>query len=130
MENVLIKRIDFIENVTIYESDNLNNFLESINQNVNDCLIIKNKNTIRLYSLNNSNCEDENTVSALKIEGVGVRSNLAVIPLVLEYITKSYSLLDLFTNETSICFIINKCDNKNFTNQIKDIFIKEGFDVQ
>lgn len=128
MENVLIKNVDLIENVTLYETNNLDGFLDSIKDANNDCFIIKNNDSARFYFFNDFN--NGSKVSAIKIDGVGVRSNLSVIPLVLEIITKSSELLDIFTNETSIVFMVDKCSDKQIINNIKNIFIKEGFDVK
>jgi hypothetical protein len=128
MENVLIKNVDLIENVTLHETNNLISFLDSTKDTKNECLIVKNGDSAKFYFLNGFN--EGLKVSAIKIEGVGVRSNLSVIPLVLNIITKTSDFLDLFTNETSIIFIIGKCNNKNIVNDIKNIFRKEGFDVK
>jgi hypothetical protein len=128
MENVLIKNVDLIEEVTLHETKNLISFLDSTKDSKNDCLIIKNGDSTRVYFFNGF--DKGLKVSAIKIDGVGVRSNLSVIPLVLDVITKTSEFLDLFTNETSIIFIIDKCNNKNIVNDIKNIFRKEGFDVK
>lgn len=128
MENVLINKVDLIEDVTLLESDNLINLLVSVKPNMDDCLIIKNKDLIRLYLFKYNN-DAGKKVSAIKVAGVGVRSNLKVIPLVLKCINDYSEILDLFTNETSVCFIINKCNDKNIISNIKNIFKEEGFDV-
>jgi len=95
---------------------------------MDDCLIIKSKDLTRLYLLKYNN-DTGKKVSAIKVEGVGVRSNFKVIPLVLKCINIYTEILDLFTNETSLCFIINKCNDKNIISRIKNIFKEEGFDV-
>ena len=56
MENVLINKVDLIEDVTLLESNNLINLLITVKPCVDDCLIIKNKDLIRLYLLN---CNDD-----------------------------------------------------------------------
>jgi aspartokinase len=128
MENVLINNVSLIEDVTLLESSDINHILKSLNQDTKNCFITKNNDIIKLYMLYIKSNEGKEA-SAIKVEGVGVRSNLKVIPLALKCINNYIKILDLFTNETSIYFIINKCNNKHIICEVKNVFKEDGFDV-
>jgi ankyrin repeat protein len=129
VENVLISKISIINNVQLIESKEIDKILSLIAEiKANDFFIIKNNETVKLYILNAQNI-NEKVFSCVKIEGVGVRSNLSLIPLTLKCIESYSPLIDLFINETTLHFIVNKDINENIINNIKACYREEGFDV-
>ncbi|MDY6821291.1 MAG: hypothetical protein SVN78_06685 [Deferribacterota bacterium] len=132
MENVLIRDIKLEKNIDFIRTKELET--NDLDRYRDFSLITTSRageNEYKIYLINKDNDFRDNNLNALIIDGVGIRSNLKVMPIIMNFLllNKIY-IKDIFINETKLSFYVETISDADIINKLRDTLIKEGFDVE